>query len=169
MVVIIVILVFVSILSGMALSIWAFGTGSKRAKIFEDIYFSVEDVENKGIIYTKKGDYSAVLEMENPIKKYSADTDSYYDFTTLMASVIQVLGEGYALHKQDVFVRKNFDMSRVAAKKKKGSKKAFLSEAYFRFSTDVSTQRQQLILLLHKKERKEASTPTITPSGEISL
>ena len=86
MVVIIVILVFVSILSGMALSIWAFGTGSKRAKIFEDIYFSVEDVENKGIIYTKKGDYSAVLEMENPIKKYSADTDSYYDFTTLMAS-----------------------------------------------------------------------------------
>lgn len=102
MVVIIVILVFVSILSGMALSIWAFGTGSKRAKIFEDIYFSVEDVENKGIIYTKKGDYSAVLEMENPIKKYSADTDSYYDFTTLMASVIQVLGEGYALHKQDV-------------------------------------------------------------------
>jgi type IV secretory pathway VirB4 component len=133
MVVIIVILVFVSILSGMALSIWAFGTGSKRAKIFEDIYFSVEDVENKGIIYTKKGDYSAVLEMENPIKKYSADTDSYYDFTTLMASVIQVLGEGYALHKQDVFVRKNFDMSRVAVKKKKGSKKAFLSEAYFRF------------------------------------
>ena len=58
MVVIIVILVFVSILSGMALSVWAFGTGSKRAKIFEDIYFSVEDVENKGIIYTKKGDYS---------------------------------------------------------------------------------------------------------------
>ena len=107
MVVIIVILVFVSILSGMALSIWAFGTGSKRAKIFEDIYFSVEDVENKGIIYTKKGDYSAVLEMENPIKKYSADTDSYYDFTTLMASVIQVLGEGYALHKQDVFFRKS--------------------------------------------------------------
>ena len=26
-------------------------------------------------------------------QKYSADTDSYYDFTTLMASVIQVLGD----------------------------------------------------------------------------
>lgn len=154
MVVIIVILVFVSILSGMALSIWAFGTGSKRAKIFEDIYFSVEDVENKGIIYTKKGDYSAVLEMENPIKKYSADTDSYYDFTTLMASVIQGLGEGYALHKQDVFVRKNFDMSRVAAKKKKGSKKAFLSEAYFRFFNGREYTEATTYLVITQKGKK---------------
>lgn len=154
MVVIIVILVFVSILSGMALSVWAFGTGSKRAKIFEDIYFSVEDVENKGIIYTKKGDYSAVLEMENPIKKYSADTDSYYDFTTLMASVIQVLGEGYALHKQDVFVRKNFDMSRVAAKKKKGSKKAFLSEAYFRFFNGREYTEATTYLVITQKGKK---------------
>lgn len=154
MVVIIVILVFVSILSGMALSIWAFGTGSKRAKIFEDIYFSVEDVENKGIIYTKKGDYSAVLEMENPIKKYSADTDSYYDFTTLMASVIQVLGEGYALHKQDVFVRKNFDMSRVAAKKKKGSKKAFLSDAYFRFFNGREYTEATTYLVITQKGKK---------------
>lgn len=154
MVVIIVILVFVSILSGMALSIWAFGTGSKRAKIFEDIYFSVEDVENKGIIYTKKGDYSAVLEMENPIKKYSADTDSYYDFTTLMASVIQVLGEGYALHKQDVFVRKNFDMSRVAAKKKKGSRKAFLSEAYFRFFNGREYTEATTYLVITQKGKK---------------
>lgn len=154
MVVIIVILVFVSILSGMALSIWAFGTGSKRAKIFEDIYFSVEDVENKGIIYTKKGDYSAVLEMENPIKKYSADTDSYYDFTTLMASVIQVLGEGYALHKQDVFVRKNFDMSRVAAKKEKGSKKAFLSEAYFRFFNGREYTEATTYLVITQKGKK---------------
>lgn len=154
MVVIIVILVFVSILSGMALSIWTFGTGSKRAKIFEDIYFSVEDVENKGIIYTKKGDYSAVLEMENPIKKYSADTDSYYDFTTLMASVIQVLGEGYALHKQDVFVRKNFDMSRVAAKKKKGSKKAFLSEAYFRFFNGREYTEATTYLVITQKGKK---------------
>lgn len=154
MVVIIVILVFVSILSGMALSIWAFGTGSKRAKIFEDIYFSVEDVENKGIIYTKKGDYSAVLEMENPIKKYSADTDSYYDFTTLMASVIQVLGEGYALHKQDVFVRKDFDMGRVAAKKKKGSKKAFLSEAYFRFFNGREYTEATTYLVITQKGKK---------------
>ena len=92
--------------------------------------------------------------MENPIKKYSADTDSYYDFTTLMASVIQVLGEGYALHKQDVFVRKNFDMSRVAAKKKKGSKKAFLSEAYFRFFNGREYTEATTYLVITQKGKK---------------
>ena len=92
--------------------------------------------------------------MENPIKKYSADTDSYYDFTTLMASVIQVLGEGYALHKQDVFVRKNFDMSRVAAKKKKGSKRAFLSEAYFRFFNGREYTEATTYLVITQKGKK---------------
>ena len=154
MVVIIVLLVFVSILIGMAISVSAFGTGGKRAKIFEDIYFSVEEVEDKGVIYTKKGDYSAVLKMENPIRKYSADTDSYYDFTTLMASVIQVLGEGYALHKQDIFVRKNFDMSKVASKKKKGSKKAFLSDAYFRFFNGREYTEATTYLVITQKGKK---------------
>ena len=57
----IVILAFICILVGMSLSVWAFGTGGKRAKIFEDIYFSCEDVDGMGVIYTNKGDYSAVL------------------------------------------------------------------------------------------------------------
>ncbi|EKC49883.1 plasmid transfer protein [human gut metagenome] len=82
MISIFVIVVFSSILVGMAISVSAFGTGGKRAKMFENIYFSVEDVDRIGVVYTKKGDYSAILKMENPVRKYSADIDSYYDFTT---------------------------------------------------------------------------------------
>lgn len=40
-----VIIAFVAILIGMAISVSAFGTGGKRKKIFQDIYFSVEDVD----------------------------------------------------------------------------------------------------------------------------
>ena len=40
--------VFISILVGMAISVGAFGTGGKRAKIFEDIYFSIEEVDGIG-------------------------------------------------------------------------------------------------------------------------
>lgn len=90
----------------MAVSVYAFGTGGKRANTFKDIYFSIEDVDGVGVLYTKTGEYSAILKMENPVQKYSADTDCYYDFTNLMTAVVQTLGEGYALHKQDVFVRR---------------------------------------------------------------
>lgn len=69
----------------MAVSVYAFGTGGKRKKIFQDIYFSVEDTDGIGVLYTKTGEYSAILRMENPVQKYSANIDSYYEFTNLFA------------------------------------------------------------------------------------
>ena len=95
-----VVLVFLSVLCGMAVSVKAFGTGGKRSKVFEDIYFSVEDVDGVGIIYTKTGDYSALMEISNPVQKYSADTDSYYEYSQLFTKICQSLGEGYILQKQ---------------------------------------------------------------------
>ena len=108
-----VIIAFVAILIGMAISVSAFGTGGKRKKIFQDIYFSVEDVDGIGVLYTKTGEYSAILKMENPVQKYSANIDSYYEFNHLVTALAQTLGEGYAIHKQDVFVRKQFQDERV--------------------------------------------------------
>ena len=121
-----VILVFAAILIGMAISVFAFGTGGKRSRVFQDIYFTVEEVDGIGILYTKNGDYSAVLEMENPVLKYSANIDAYYGFTSLLNSLTQTLGEGYALHKQDIFCRRRFHHDG------KGSGE-FLSTSYFRY------------------------------------
>ena len=121
-----VILFFVAICIGMAISVYAFGTGGKRKKIFQDIYFSVEDTDGIGMLYTKTGEYSAILRMENPVQKYSANIDSYYEFTNLFAAIAQTLGEGYALHKQDIFTRKQFE-------DESGKGHEFLSESYFRY------------------------------------
>ena len=121
-----VILFFAAILIGMAISVAAFGTGGKRKRVFRDIYFSVEDNDGIGVIYTKTGEYSAILEIENPVQKYSADADRYYDFCHLFSAVVQTLGEGYAIHKQDVFSRRGF----VQADAKE---KEFLSRSYFSY------------------------------------
>ena len=121
-----VILFFIALLIGMAVSVYAFGTGSKRAKIFKEIYYSIEDVGGMGILYTKTGEYSAVLRFKNPCQKYCANIDSYYEFAHLITALAQTLGEGYALHKQDVFIRKGFNED-------DGKKREFLSDAYFRY------------------------------------
>ena len=71
-----IILLFAALCAGMALSVCAFGTGGKRKHIFRDIYFSVEDTDGIGVLYTKTGEYSAVLKIENPVQKYCADIDS---------------------------------------------------------------------------------------------
>lgn len=119
-----VILFFAALLTGMAISVYAFGTGGKRQRIFQDIYFSVEDTNGIGVIYTKTGEYSAVLKLDNPVQKYSANIDSYYEFTHLFTAIAQTLGEGYALHKQDIFTRNRFGFADA-------ENKEFLSKSYF--------------------------------------
>ena len=121
-----IILSFIALCAGMAISVYAFGTGGKRKRIFQDIYFSVEDTDGVGVLYTKTGEYSAVLKIENPVQKYSADIDSYYDFTHLFSAIAQTLGEGYAIHKQDIFVKKRFTSD-------PDGKREFLSASYFRY------------------------------------
>ena len=123
-----IIITFIAILIGMAISVYAFGTGSKRKKIFQDIYFTVEEVDGMGILYTKTGEYSAVIKMENPVQKYSANIDAYYEYTNLFSSIVHTLGEGYAIHKQDVFCKKKFI-------DETGNNHEYLSDSYFKYFT----------------------------------
>ena len=151
----VVILAFACFLVGMAVSVYAFGTGGKRANTFKDIYFSIEDADGVGVLYTKTGEYSAILRMENPVQKYSADTDCYYDFTSLMTAVVQTLGEGYALHKQDVFVRKTFD-GNAAGHGTKDKTMRFLSDAYFRFFNGRPYTAASTYLIITQEAKKSA-------------
>ena len=141
-----VILFLIAILIGMALSVSAFGTGGKRKKMFQDIYFNVAEDEGIGVAYTKLGHYSAILRMSNSVQKYSANTDAYYEFANLFSALAQALGEGYALHKQDIFVRKKFNED--------GTGKEFLSESYFRYFKDRAYTDNETFLIITQENKK---------------
>ena len=142
-----VIIAFTAILLGMLTSVKAFGTGGKRKKIFQDIYFSVEDVDGIGVLYTKTGEYSAILKLENPVQKYSANIDNYYEFTNLLTALAQTLGEGYAIHKQDVFIKKTFH-------DETNDNHEFLSESYFRYFTGRTYTDVQTYLIITQENKK---------------
>ena len=142
-----VLIAFTAILLGMFTSVKAFGTGGKRKKIFQDIYFSVEDVDGIGVLYTKTGEYSAILKIENPVQKYSANIDNYYEFTNLLTALAQTLGEGYAIHKQDVFIKKQFH-------DETNDSHEFLSESYFRYFTGRTYTDVQTYLIITQENKK---------------
>jgi len=142
-----VLIAFTAILLGMFTSVKAFGTGGKRKKIFQDIYFSVEDVDGIGVLYTKTGEYSAILKIENPVQKYSANIDNYYEFTNLLTALAQTLGEGYAIHKQDVFIKKQFH-------DETNDNHEFLSESYFRYFTGRTYTDVQTYLIITQENKK---------------
>ena len=142
-----VLIAFTAILLGMFISVKTFGTGGKRKKIFQDIYFSVEDVDGIGVLYTKTGEYSAILKIENPVQKYSANIDNYYEFANLLTALTQTLGEGYAIHKQDVFIRKQFH-------DETNDNHEFLSESYFRYFTGRNYTDAQTYLIITQENKK---------------
>ena len=142
-----VLLTFIALCTGMAISVRAFGTGGKRKRVFRDIYFSIENVDGIGILYTKTGEYSAILSIENPVQKYSADIDSYYEYTRLFTALAQTLGEGYALHKQDIFTRQGFEGV-------SGGRHEFLSEAYFRYFKGRQHTNSRTYLTVTQENRK---------------
>ena len=150
-----VLIAFAAVLLGMFISVQAFGTGGKRKKIFQDIYFSVEDVDGIGVLYTKTGEYSAILRMENPVQKYSANIDNYYEFTNLLTALAQTLGEGYAIHKQDVFIKRQFQ-------DETNDHHEFLSESYFRYFTGRTYTDVQSYLIITQENRKSSLVSAIS-------
>lgn len=138
---------FVAVLVGMAISVYAFGTGGKRKKIFQDIYFSVENNDGIGVLYTKTGEYSAVLKIENPVQKYSANIDNYYDFTHIFSALALTVGEGYALHKQDIFIKKQF-------KDESADQHEFLSDSYFRYFSGRNYTDSETYLVITQESKK---------------
>lgn len=154
----IVILVLISLLLGMAISVMAFGTGVKRPQIFKHIYYSIEDVgdgdQKMAVIYTRKGDYSAVIGFQNPVAKFSADTQLYYDFTAVLDNIVKTLGEGYCIQKQDVFVRRQFDMKKVAPDADGADTGKFLSNSYFRFFDGRKYVTCDTYLIITQEQKK---------------
>lgn len=121
-----VIIICLAICLGMAVSVWAFDTGGKRSRIFHDIYFTIEETDGIGVVYTKTGEVSAILKMENPVAKFGGNIDAYYEYTKLFAAICATLGEDYAIHKQDIFTRKGFA-------DEDGENREFLSSSYFEY------------------------------------
>ena len=107
----------------------------------------MEDVDGIGVRSTKTGEYPAILKLENPVQKYSANIDNYYEFTNLLTALAQTLGEGYAIHKQDVFIRKQFH-------DETNDNHEFLSESYFRYFTGRTYTDVQTYLIITQENKK---------------
>lgn len=79
-----------------------------KTHVFELPYLGYGSFEGVDMLYTSAGDYSVVIQIENPVLVLSADERGYQDFQELLMKIIKVIGEGHLLQKQDVFISRNF-------------------------------------------------------------
>ncbi len=143
-----IILIFVALCAGMAISVHAFGTGGKRKRIFQDIYFSVEDTEGVGVLYTKTGEYSAMLKIENPVQKVFGEHRQLLRFHASVLRPCPDLGRRLC-HSQAGHLREEAFLSNEDT-----GKQEFLSESYFRYFKGRAYTDSMCYLTITQEARK---------------
>ena len=87
---------------------------STRKNTLDGLFTGIEDITDargrvvNTVLYSKAGNYSSIFEIENPVQQYCTDADQYYAFMNVLDHILQTLGEGYALQKQDIFCRQAY-------------------------------------------------------------
>ena len=87
----------------------------RKDKPFDKLYAQLEDIKDaKGdflntVLFSKNGNPSVVIQIENPVQHYCAEAALYYGYAEILNSILQTLGEGYCLQKQDIFCRQNYN------------------------------------------------------------
>ena len=87
---------------------------SARKNTLDGLFSGIEDITDargrllNTVLYNKAGSYSSIFEVENPVQQYCTDADQYYAFMNVLDHILQTLGEGYALQKQDIFCRQAY-------------------------------------------------------------
>ena len=103
-----------------------------KKKPMNGLFAQLQDVKDEQgrhlntVLFSDKGDCSVIIEVENPVQQYCTDQDQYYAYADVLNNIVQTLGEGYALQKQDIFCRQRYHHDITPDM-------AFLSQAYFRY------------------------------------
>ncbi len=105
-------------------------TSKKRP--FDKLFAQLQDIKDERgnlintVLWNKKGDCSVIMEIKNPVPRFSTNAELYMQFADILSNIVQTLGEGYSLQKQDVFCKKGYHHDIPETME-------FLSQSYFRY------------------------------------
>lgn len=79
-----------------------------KKKAFDGLYAGLEETDGNVVLFSAKGEPSVIFEMTNPVQQLCTDAGEYLLFQDVLSNVVQTLGEGYALQKQDILCKQAY-------------------------------------------------------------
>lgn len=79
-----------------------------KKKVFDGLYARLEETDGNVVLFSAKGEPSVIFEMTNPVQQLCTDAGQYIRFQDVLSNVVQTLGEGYALQKQDILCKQAY-------------------------------------------------------------
>lgn len=122
---------------------------ANKKRAFDGLYAQLEEVNNHVVLFAAKGEPSVIFEMTNPVQQLCTDAEQYLRFQDVLSNIVQTLGEGYALQKQDVFCKQSYHHEVPEDAE-------FLTRSYFRyFEGREFTEIQTFLILTQEAQRSQ--------------
>ena len=120
---------------------------AKKKKSFDGIYSQLQETEGSAVLFDSNGAPSVIFSIVNPVQQLCTDAEQYCRFHSVLSNILQTVGEGYAVQKQDVFCRQEFD-------RKVPDDAEFLTKSYFNFFRGrVYTEIQTYLVITQEPSR----------------
>ena len=97
-----------------------------KKRIFDGLYAQLEETDGNVVLFSAKGEPSVIFEMTNPVQQLCTDAEQYMLFQDVLSNIVQTLGEGYALQKQDILCKQSYRHDVPADAE-------FLTRSYFKY------------------------------------
>ena len=122
---------------------------ANKKRAFDGLYAQLEEVNNHVVLFAAKGEPSVIFEMTNPVQQLCTDAEQYLRFQDVLSNIVQTLGEGYALQKQDVFCKQSYHHEVPEDAE-------FLTRSYFRyFEGREFTEIRTFLILTQEAQRSQ--------------
>ena len=139
----------------------------RKERPFDKLYAELEEIKDargevmNTILFSKNGNWSVIIEIENPIQQYCTDAELYYSYADILSNIIQTLGEGYCIQKQDVFCKQGYNHAIT-------DDMSFLYKSYFNYfkGRDYTNIRTFLIIT---QEFKQSSFVKYDPKAWLDF
>ena len=99
---------------------------SFKTRPFEGIFTALEESDGEVVLFGQRGEPSVFFEIRNPVQQWCTEASLYALFQNILFNLLQVVGEGYAIQKQDIFCRQKYHMEQ-------SDDVGFLTRSYFRY------------------------------------
>lgn len=119
----------------------------QKKRIFDGLYAQLEETDGNVVLFSANGEPSVIFEMTNPVQQLCTDSEQYLIFQDVLSNIVQTLGEGYALQKQDILCKQSYrhDVPEDAE---------FLTRSYFKYFEGREFTEIRTYLIITQEARK---------------
>ena len=119
----------------------------KRKRIFDGLYAQLEETDGNVVLFSVRSEPSVIFEITDPVQQLCTDAQQYMLFHDVLSNILQTIGEGYALQKQDILCRQAYhhDVPDDAE---------FLTRSYFRYFAGREFTEIRTFLVITQEAQK---------------